>query len=44
MNVNFPKWAWWIIGAVVVLAVLWVLRVDMHLGVGGFSFTCGLFK
>ena len=39
---NLPKWAWYIIGAVVVLVILVVLKVNINLGHGGFSITQGL--
>lgn len=41
---NLPKWAWWIIGAVVVLIVLVLFKVNINAGSGGFSITQGLVR
>jgi bacteriorhodopsin len=41
---SLPRWAWWIIGAVIVLVVLVVFKFDFHAGPGGISVTQGLVK
>jgi len=39
---NIPKFVWWIIGAVLVLVVLVIFKVDISAGSGGFSISQGL--
>lgn len=29
---NAPNWLWWLIGLLVVLAVLWFLGIRVHVG------------
>lgn len=36
---RLPRFVWWIIGAVIVLIILVLLRVNIQLGSGGFSIT-----
>jgi hypothetical protein len=41
---NLPKWAWTVIGIVVVLVILVILKVNITAGSNGFSITQGLVK
>jgi len=41
---NIPKFAWFIIWAVIVLVVLVVLKVNFHAGSEGIGITQGLVK
>lgn len=29
---NAPNWLWWLIGLLVILAVLWLIGVRVHVG------------
>jgi hypothetical protein len=40
--VNLPKWAIWIIGAVIVVVVCVLLKVNLSIGSNGIHFTQGL--
>jgi len=38
------RWMWYILCAVIILLILWILRININLGYGGFSLTQGLFR
>lgn len=39
---SIPRWAWWIIGVVIVLVVVVLLKVNFSIGSNGIHFTQGL--
>jgi len=41
-KMSLPRWTWWVIGAVIVLILFVVLKVDIHLGTSGFSISQNL--
>ncbi len=41
---NIPKWAWTLIGAMLVIVVCVVLKINLSVGSEGIHFTQGLVK
>jgi uncharacterized membrane protein len=41
---KMPRIVWIVIGVVVVCAIMYLCKIDIHLGAGGCSVQCGLFK
>ena len=41
---GLPRWAWWIIGAAVVLIIAVVLKVNFSIGSDGIHLTQGLVR
>lgn len=41
---NLPKFVWWIVGAVIVLIILVLLKLNIQLGSDGFSISQGLVR
>jgi hypothetical protein len=41
---KLPKWAIWILSAIIILIVVSVAKVNIHLGSDGFGITQGLVK
>lgn len=39
---NLPRFVWWVIGVVIVLAIIVLLKVNIQLGSNGFSITQGV--
>jgi bacteriorhodopsin len=39
-----PRWVWWIIGAVIVLVIVVLLKVNIHRGSNGAGITQDLVK
>ncbi len=42
MNIQFPQWVWWVLGAMLLLIVMGICKADFSVGASGIHFTQGL--
>jgi hypothetical protein len=43
-QINFPNWMWWLIGAMIVVILCVVCKLNFNVGYEGIHFTQGLVK